>query len=130
MVFFRFFLHLLQMKKKQITISLSLAVTVLFSILLQSLHTYGHFVKQFSQTECHHKYNLTGAEILHSHHHSFDDCKVCNFTFGSYISPVEFAYKLNENFINLPCLVETGERFLSFSGSLYSHRGPPVNNLG
>jgi hypothetical protein len=54
-------------------------------------------LKQFSQTECHHKYNVTAADISHSHHHSFDDCKVCHFTFGSYISPVDFAYKLNEN---------------------------------
>ena len=130
MVFFRFFLLLLQMKKKQLTISLSLAVTVLFSILLQSIHTYGHFVKQFSQTECHHKYNLTGAEISHSHHHSFDDCKVCHFTFGSYISPVEFAYKLNENFAKPLYFLETRDSIISFSGSLYSHRGPPVDNLG
>jgi hypothetical protein len=130
MVFFRFFLHLLRMKKKQLTISLSLAVTVLFSILLQSLHTYGHFVEQFSQTECHHKYSGTGAEISHSHHHSFDDCKVCHFTFGSYISPVDFAYKLNENFAKRPCFLETGETIISFSGSLYSLRGPPVNNFG
>jgi hypothetical protein len=130
MAFFSFFLHLRQMKKKQIIISLSLAVTVLLSILLQSLHTYGHFVKQFSQTECQHKYSVTNAEISHSHHHSFDDCKVCHFTFGSYNSPVEFAYKLNENFAKPPYFLETREAIISFSGSLYSHRGPPVNNLG
>jgi hypothetical protein len=118
------------MKKKQLIISLSLTVTVLFSILLQSVHTYGHFVEQFSQTECQHKYNVTAAEISHSHHHSFDDCKVCHFTFGSYISPVDFAYKLEKNFAKLACFFETGEAIISFSGSLYSYRGPPVSNLG
>jgi hypothetical protein len=130
MIFFWFFIHLLRMKKKQRIISISLVVAVLLSILLQSLHTYGHFVKQFSQTECHHKYNVTGADITHSHHHSFDDCKVCHFTFGSYISPVDFAYKLNENFAKLPCFLETGETIIIFSGSLYSLRAPPVKNLG
>jgi hypothetical protein len=58
------------MKKKQLIISLSLAV-ILFSILFQSLHTYGHFVKAFFQTECHHKHNGTTAQITHKHH-SFD----------------------------------------------------------
>ena len=118
------------MKKKQLLISLSLAVTVLFSILLQSVHAYDHFVKQFSQTECHHKYNRSNAEISHSHHQGFDDCKVCHFTFGSYISAVGFAYKLKTNFATFPYFPETGDAIILFSGSLYSHRGPPVNNLG
>ncbi|WP_091428373.1 hypothetical protein [Flavobacterium degerlachei] len=117
------------MKKKQLIISLSLAVTVLFTILSQSFHTYEHFVKQFSQTECHHKYNGNGPEITHQHH-KFDDCKVCHFTFGSYISPVEFAYKLNSNFKTFTYFHETADAIIVFSGSLYSHRGPPVNNLG
>jgi hypothetical protein len=118
------------MKKKQPLLSSSLAVTVLLSILLQSIHTYGHFVKQFSQTECQHKYSGANPEIAHSHHHSFDDCKVCQFTFGSYISPGEFAYKLNANFATLLYFLETGEAIISFSGSLYSHRGPPVHSFG
>lgn len=127
--FFRFFLDLWRMKKKQLLISISLAVTVLFAILLQSFHTYGHFVKQFLQTECHHKYNGTNPEITHQHH-NFDDCKVCHFTFGSYISPIEFANKLNTNYAALPYFLESGDAIISFSGSLYSHRGPPVNNIG
>jgi hypothetical protein len=83
MVLFYIFLHLHRMKK--LIISLSLAVTVLFSILFQSLHTYGHFVKAFFQTECHHKHNGTTAQITHKH---FDTCKVCHFTFGSYVVKV------------------------------------------
>jgi hypothetical protein len=117
------------MKKKQLIISLSLAVTVLFSILLQSFHTYEHFVKQFSQKECHHKYNGNSPEITHQHH-NFDDCKVCHFTFGTYISAVAFSYKLNSNFKTVPYFLATADAIISFSGSLYSHRGPPVNNLG
>ena len=115
------------MKKKQLLLSLSLALTVLFSILFQSLHTYEHFVKQFSQTECHHKYNVTHTEITHQHH-SFDDCKVCHFTFGSYVSPAQFTYKLYSNYKLIPYFLETGATFISFSGSLYAHRGPPANS--
>jgi hypothetical protein len=67
-------------------------VTVLFSILFQSLHTYEHF-KAIASTECHHKYSHGEPEITHQHH-NFDDCKVCHFTFGSYVSPEVFAYSL------------------------------------
>lgn len=112
------------MKKKQFSISLSLAITVLLSILLQSVHTYEHFVKQFSETECHHKYNGTTAKITHQHH-SFDDCKVCHFAFGSYITPEVFGYKLISNYKEAPYFYKTAKAILAFSGSMYSHRGPP-----
>jgi hypothetical protein len=112
------------MKKKQLIISLSLAVTVLFSILFQSLHTYEHFIKQFSSTECHHKYSHGEPEITHQHH-NFDDCKVCHFTFGSYVSPEVFAYSLQTNYKQTPYFFEKGKIFISFPGSLYSLRGPP-----
>jgi hypothetical protein len=99
-------------------------VTVLLSILLQSLHTYGHFLKQFSQTECHHKYNVTAADHIVT--------ITVLTTVRSVIShldrifPVDFAYKLNENFMKRPCFLETAEIIISFSGSLYSLRAPPV----
>ncbi|WP_369769646.1 hypothetical protein [Flavobacterium sp. WC2416] len=113
------------MKKKQLLLSFSLALIIVFSILFQSLHTYEHFVKQFSQTECHHKYNVTHTEITHKHH-NFDNCKVCHFTFGSYVSPLQFYYTLHSNYQSLPYFFENGETVISFSGSLYSHRGPPT----
>ncbi|MEZ7499660.1 hypothetical protein QO200_13040 [Flavobacterium sp. Arc3] len=113
------------MKKKQLVISLSLSLTVLFSILFQSLHTYEHFVKQFSETECHHKYSNGEPEITHQHH-NFDDCKVCHFTFGSYVSPDVFVYSLQSNFENTPYFFEKVKTFISFPGSLYSPRGPPL----
>lgn len=100
-------------------------MTVLFSILFQSLHTYEHFVTQFSKTECHHKYNVTQTEITHQHH-NFEDCKVCHFTFGSYVSPAQFAYKLHPNYQLIPYFFEKGVAVFPFSGSLYSHRGPPT----
>jgi hypothetical protein len=78
------FLHLHRMKKKQLIISISLAVTVLFSILFQSSYLWA-FCKGIFQTECHHKHNGTTAQITHKHH-SFDTCKVCHFTFGSYVA--------------------------------------------
>lgn len=121
------YLHLYRMKKKQLLLSLSLAMTVLFSILFQSLHTYGHLATQFSQTECHHKHNVKhSAEITHQHH-SFDDCKVCHFSFGSYVTPLQFAYKLYDNYKAIPYFSGERQKVISFSGSLYALRGPPVS---
>ena len=113
------------MKKKQLLLSLSLAMTVLFSILIQSLHTYTHFVEQFAQTECQHKYNVTHTEITHQHH-SFEQCSVCHFTFGSYVSPETFTYKFYSNYKLIPYFLRTTEKITLFSGSLYSLRGPPI----
>jgi phosphopantetheinyl transferase (holo-ACP synthase) len=43
-------------------------MTVLFSILFQSLHTYEHFAKQFAEKECHQKEYYGEPEITHQHH--------------------------------------------------------------
>jgi hypothetical protein len=124
MVFF--FLPLSLMKKNKLILSLSLAVAVLISIVFQSFHTYEHLEKQLSQKECHHKYN-SKSEITHQHH-NLDHCYVCEYAFGAYISPNNFSYQLNASYKETPCFLFATEVVLSFSGSLYSHRGPPVNS--
>jgi hypothetical protein len=113
------------MKKKQLIISLSLAVAVLFSILFQSLHDYEHFVKLLSQTECHHKYNVTNTEITHQHH-KYEQCVVCHLSFGSYISPEIVTYKFQSDYKLIPYFFTTSEKVIPFTGSLYSLRGPPA----
>jgi hypothetical protein len=115
------------MKKNKLIISLSLAIAVLFSILFQSIHTYGHLEKQLSQKQCHHKYS-SSSEITHQHH-NFDHCNVCEFSFGSYISPKQFPYQLYSTYKQIPYFIGAKETVLSFSGSLYSLRGPPANSL-
>jgi hypothetical protein len=124
MVFF--FLPLSLMKKNKLILSLSLAVAVLISIVFQSFHTYEHLEKQLSEKQCHHKYN-SKSEITHQHH-NLDHCYVCEFTFGTYISPNNFSSQLNASYKKTPCFLIATEVVISFSGSLYSHRGPPVNS--
>ena len=114
------------MQNKKLLISMSLVMTVLFSILFQSLHTYEHFVQQFADKECHHKKNNYGEPEITHQHHSQDDCKVCQFNFGSYIAPKVITYDLNSNFKKVPYLIISQNRIFIFSGSLYTHRGPPV----
>ncbi|MFV8368090.1 hypothetical protein [Flavobacterium sp. LB2R40] len=115
------------MKKNKLIISLSLIVTVLFSMLFQSFHTYEHLAKQLAEKQCHHKYNVTGTEITH-HHHKLDHCYVCEFAFGSYITPKDFSYQLYAKIEEIPHFNSAEKTIIFFSGSLYFLRGPPVNS--
>ena len=121
-----FLVPLIPMQNKKLIISMSLVMTVLFSILFQSLHTYEHFVQQFADKECHHKKNNYGEPEITHQHHSVDDCKVCQFNFGSYTTPKVFAFKLFSNFKQVPYFHSAQERMFVFSGSMYSLRGPPI----
>jgi len=125
--FFLVLVTLLRMKKNKLILSLSLVVTVLFSILFQSLHSYEHVVKQLSEEHCDHKYNVSGTEITHQHHKA-DHCDLCQFAFGNYIFPKDFSYQLCSCIDEIPYFFTESETFISFPGSLYSLRGPPVNS--
>lgn len=112
------------MKRKQFITSISLALMVLFSILFQSVHSYEHIAKQLSEKKCHHNYNDANGEITHQHH-SDDACYVCHFSFGSYITPEKFSFNFYNNPKEIAYLFSFSENVISFSGSLYSLRGPP-----
>ncbi len=113
------------MKKNKFILSFSLVITVLFSILFQSIHSYEHLLKQISEKHCDHKYNVSGTEITHQHHH-VDHCDVCHFALSSYITPINFSYNLYSISREIPYFFNENETIISFSGSLYSLRGPPV----
>lgn len=97
---------------------------VLFSMLLQSLHSFEHLVKLFSEKECHHHYSQK-TEINHQHH-PFDHCFVCEFTFGSYLETAFFALKnrftvaISQQYT---FLYKHTSHF--FKGSLFALRAPP-----
>lgn len=112
------------MKKRQLITSVSLALMVLFSILFQSIHSYEHIVKQLSEKQCHHDYSDINGEITHQHH-DYDTCFVCHFAFGSYITPEKFCFKFYYSYQEIPYFFHFPESAVSFSGSLYSLRGPP-----
>ncbi|PKB16975.1 hypothetical protein CLU82_2134 [Flavobacterium sp. 5] len=111
------------MKRKQLIINLSLVVAVLFSILFQSFDSIGHLQEKFSEKQCHHAYN-SSSEFTHQHH-SFDHCYVCQFGFSSFITPIKYSYAFLAGNYNIPYFSTYAESIFSFSGSLYSHRGPP-----
>jgi hypothetical protein len=113
------------MKKKQLILSVSFALTILFSILFQSIHSYEHIVKQLSEKQCHHDYNDPSGEITHQHH-DYDLCYVCHFAFGSYIVPENFSFAFQTFHEEIPFFFVFSENVFSFSGSAYLLRGPPA----
>ncbi|MBB4800552.1 hypothetical protein HNP37_000591 [Flavobacterium nitrogenifigens] len=113
------------MKRKQLILSLSFAVTILFSILFQSIHSYEHIVKQLSEKQCHHNYNDPSGEITHQHH-DFEVCFVCNFAFGSYIVPETFQFQFHSFQKQIAYFFPVSEKIFSISTTSYFLRGPPA----
>jgi PP-loop superfamily ATP-utilizing enzyme len=113
------------MKKKFSIVNLVLTIAVLFSILVQTIHSYEHVVKQFSEKKCEHKLT-SAAEITHQHN-KFHTCYLCNFTVSSFLfSDVNYAVldKLVLNSGN--SLASSKEITQFFKGSLFALRAPPV----
>jgi hypothetical protein len=113
------------MKKKQLIINLFFAIALLFSIVFQSFHGYEHLEKKLSEKACYHKNDSNKAELTHQHR-GFEHCLLCEFTSSSYISPTDFSCQLYTPYKEIPYFFADSETVLSFSGSLYSHRGPPI----
>lgn len=121
---FLFCLYLYLMKSKFVILNYFLMFTVLFSMLLQSIHSYEHLAKELSEKKCHHKY-ISDQEITHNHH-NFDHCLVCNFTLSHFISSnyPRFEFKITT--------ISSGYSFFKFGvntqffkGSLFALRAPP-----
>ncbi|WP_159085965.1 hypothetical protein [Flavobacterium faecale] len=112
------------MKKKQIFIAFSLGFTLLLSILVQSLHAHVHHFEQVAQHFCHHDNEGNKSQITHQHYKA-ESCSVCHFSFGNYISSEIAQYQFYSNYELIPYFSVTSEIMASFSGSLYSLRGPP-----
>lgn len=104
--------------------NLVFAIAVLFSILFQSLHSFEHLEKEFSEKQCHHQYH-SPSEITHQHH-NFDHCFVCEFTFASFIAPETYSYPSHSVLRTIPYFFTATETPESFSGCSYSLRGPPT----
>jgi len=99
-------------------------LTVLFSILFQSVHSYEHFLSQ--ETTFVNPSDDEGTTKIQTLDHNHEKCFVCEFTLSSFI-PTEFtSFKSQLTFKAFAqtnfTTTETPE---AFSGSLFSHRGPP-----
>ena len=100
-------------------------MTVLFSMLFQSFHSYEHLAEKFSEKICHHGESENKAEFTH-HHHIIDHCFVCEFTFTPFFTAKTFCYNIYNFPTEIPYFFSVFPLPESFSGSLYSLRGPPL----
>lgn len=103
------------MKRKQLLFSFTLITAVLFSILLQSFHSYAHLEKQFSHKFCHHEHTQNKAEITHQHK-TFENCAICQFAFGSCLYPKFISYHFFSDFRLIPFFSKEQKEIISFSG--------------
>lgn len=100
-------------------------MTVLLSMLFQSLHKYEHIAQQLLEVQCVHEKNFA-AEITHQHH-NFDFCGVCDHKLGGYTFPVFPYFEFNS--VELyPNIVEFQSKEITqfFKGSLFALRAPPL----
>ncbi|OOG64709.1 hypothetical protein [Flavobacterium sp. A45] len=114
------------MKKKFIIINVLLSLAVLFSILLQSVHAYGHHSEQFIDKHCSHDHSKNKTEVTHGHHIS-EKCFTCDFSFSSFTSTdfCVFQFHKNSTFTTFPSFF-SHQHSSFFKGSLFSLRAPPL----
>ncbi len=113
------------MKKMNLILSFLFGLTVLLTIVLQSVHSFNHLEKELSPKECHHKYAKNKIEFTHAHHNN-DHCFVCEFTFSSSIKSDFFTFTFKK--IEIPVSYSyfySKEITQSFRGSLFALRAPP-----
>lgn len=111
------------MKKKITIINLSLMLSILFAILLQSVHSYECILHQETSFAKHSDDKSTKIQVLD---HDHEKCFVCQFTLSNFI-PTEFTNFTSFITFNSYSNVsfphsQTAE---IFSGSIFTHRGPP-----
>ena len=114
------------MKRQQLLFSFTLATAVLFSILFQSFHGYEHLEKQLSHKFCVHDHSENKVEITHEHK-IVEHCAICHFEFGSCLYPKFISYHFFSEFKSILFFSKEQKTIISFSGSLYAHRGPPIS---
>jgi hypothetical protein len=117
--------YLCPMVKGKIIKSFGLAMIILVALLVQSAHSFHHFIEDNSKKECHHKKINNESQITHNH--DFDHCFACEFVLFKGVFASSFSipfynvdYYPNKAFVNYNPLISF------FKGSLFTLRGPPV----
>ena len=98
-------------------------LAVIFAVSYQSLHTFSHHheidlenYKTEKKTSCFSK-NFSEKE----------NCPICDFKFTSFLKSEIFSFNFYFPFKESPYSFSIKEASTFFCGSLFSHRGPPIN---
>lgn len=103
-----------------------MGLMILFAIFFQSIHSFEHLVKQFSEKQCHHVYNHHKTEIGHGHD-GLEKCFVCEFAFSSYTPTPLKSFEFRQKEVSTAyTFFYSKEITQKFRGSLFSLRGPPI----
>jgi hypothetical protein len=114
------------MKRLIVPINVFMALTVLFSILIQSAHSYEHHLEQLAIKKCEHHYSKNKTQINHSHQ-TIENCFTCSFSFSFFTKTVPSIFETPLNTIEEHVLISFFQPYFSFfKGSLYSLRAPPL----
>lgn len=116
------------MKIKSAIVNFVLALTVLFAILFQSLHSYEHFLSDH-QNETHlsdKDFSLDSKHPKHVFKTAHEKCSVCDFTFSAFVSSSNLSFQVANDYFSTDYNFSIKECLFFFSGSLFSLRAPPV----
>ncbi len=113
------------MKRNYSVLSFLCGCIVLTALLIQSIHSFHHLEEEFSKEKCHHDYSQSETQLTHSH--DFEHCFVCEFASLNCIPTTLFSFEFAAlDTISKSEVWFSKEVSLSFNGSLYSLRGPPL----
>lgn len=113
------------MKRKFAIFNLVLMAVVLIATAYQSFHAFSH--KHFA-THLHEHHELKKEKQFSGidHEHEDEDCATCDFHFDYFVAPQEFCLRLDFPFKPIPYSFSSKEGSVSFAGSLFALRAPPV----
>ncbi|WP_284653793.1 hypothetical protein [Flavobacterium terrisoli] len=114
------------MKRKLLFTNALMGLMILFAIFFQSIHSFEHLVKQFSEKKCHHVSHGHKTEITHGHD-GMEKCFVCEFAFSSYTPTpiISFGFQKTETPTSYSVFYSK-EITQKFRGSLFALRAPPT----
>ncbi|MBD3582239.1 hypothetical protein [Flavobacterium selenitireducens] len=114
------------MKSKFAIFNLIATAAVLFSVVFQSVHSVEHIVEELQAPKCHHEKTDSKHELSHQHHKD-DNCFVCHFNFSGFIGTEITRIRIETPEIHQEySYIRSREITSYFVGSLFAHRGPPV----
>lgn len=114
------------MKQKFAIINFVLSLTVLFSVLFQSIHSYVHLSEINTQKITKQKYSENESELTYNHTIHLKCC-VCDFQFSYFTAADFFLFQFVKTIvINKLTAVVSYQNLTFFTGSLFSLRAPPA----
>ena len=117
------------MKNKNL-ISKLLLFSLVASFLLQTAHSYEHFVLQSKKEICQHENSNNSKKQITHEHAAAEQCKVCGFSISSFIENSFIVFTVSDFVANQIYSFSKNDQNIPFyKGSLFALRAPPSTLL-